>query len=187
MEEKQKCSAETHKESDAISYCEQCKIYMCNKCLNHHKELFKNHQLFNLDKIGKEIFIDLCKKNNHEKKFEFYCKNHNELCCVCCVSQKYKEYGQHKDCDICPIDDIKEEKKNKLSENMKYLQELSNNLENTINELKTIFEKINQNKEELKLNVLKVFTKIRSSLNEREDEILSDIDKNMKKIFVMKP
>ena len=34
-----------HKEITAILYCQQCKIYMCNKCLNLHKGLFKNHQL----------------------------------------------------------------------------------------------------------------------------------------------
>ena len=124
MEGRQKCSVETHKDS-AVSYCEQCKIYMCNKCINYHKELFKNHQLKSLDKNGKDIFIDLCRKNNHERKFEFYCKNHNELCCVCCITKlDYKDYGQHKDCDICPIDNIKEENKNKLKEKMKYLQEL---------------------------------------------------------------
>ena len=35
--------------SNAISFCEQCKIFMCNKCLNYHKELFKNHQQYNID------------------------------------------------------------------------------------------------------------------------------------------
>ena len=44
-------------------------------------------------------------------------------------------------------------KKNKLSENIKYLEELSNSLQQTINELKNIFEKINENKKELKLKI----------------------------------
>ena len=43
MEGKQKCSCKAHQESDAISFCEQCKIFMCHKCLNYHKELFENH------------------------------------------------------------------------------------------------------------------------------------------------
>ena len=181
MEVRQKCSSEKHKEVDAISYCEQCKIFMCNKCLTYHKELFQKHNLYNLDKNVNELFINLCQKNNHEKKLEFFCGDHNELCCVCCISKlDCNEYGQHKDCKISQINNIKDEKKNKLNENMKFLQDLANNLENTINELKTIFEKINQNKEELKLNFLKIFTKIRNALNEREDEILSDIDKAYK-------
>ena len=87
-----------------------------------------------------------------------------------------KGYGQHKDCDVCLIEDIKDEKKNKLDENIKYLQDLSNNLENSINKIKIIFENIYKNKEDLKLYIQKVFTKIRNEINEREDEILKEID-----------
>ena len=46
-----------------------------------------------------------------------------------------------------------------------------------------MFEKIIQKKEELQLNVQKMFTKIRSVINEREDEILADIDKKYKENF----
>ena len=168
MEVNHKCSFKTHKESDAITFCEQCKIFMCNKCLNLHKGLFENHQQYNIDKNNNDIFIDICKEKGHEKKLEFFCKVHNELCCpLCIVKLNEKGYGQHKDCDVCSIENIKDEKKNKLNENIKYLQDLSNNLENTINELKTIFENINKSKEELKLYVQKIFTKIRSAINER--------------------
>ena len=178
MEIKPNCSLKSHKESVAISYCEQCKKYMCNKCLNYHKELFDDHQISNLDKNNGELFIDICKKIGHEKKLEFFCKDHNELCCTGCVTKiEYKGYGQHKDCNICSIDDIKEEKKNKLNENIKFLQNLKNNFDNTINELKILFENINKKKEELKLYVQKIFTKFRSAINEREDELLSEIDK----------
>ena len=42
MENKlQKCSLKTHKDIEAVIYCEQCKIFMCNKCLNYHKEYLK--------------------------------------------------------------------------------------------------------------------------------------------------
>ena len=177
MEDKPKNPCSAHKESDAMSFCEQCKIFMCNKCLNLHKGLFENHQQYNIDKNHNEIFIDICKEKGHEKKLEFFCKVHNELCCVVCISKlNEKGYGQHKDCDVCSIENIKDEKKNKLNENIKYLQDLSNNLENTINELKAIFENINKSKEELKLYVQKIFTKIRTAINEREDELLLEID-----------
>ena len=109
---------------------------------------------------------------------EFYCKNHNILCCVCCISNTdEKNYGQHKNCDICTIEKIKDEKKNKLDENLKKLEELSKNLEEIIKEIKLIFEKINQDKETLKSSVQKIFTKLRTSLNEREDELMLEIDK----------
>ena len=176
-ENRKKCSAKSHSEINAISYCEQCKKFMCNKCLNYHKEFFEDHRLINIENNLKELFIDNCRENGHNKKLEFYCKNHNTLCCVGCISKlEEKNYGQHKNCDVCSIEKIKDEKKIKLNENIKLLEELSKNLENMINELKIIFENISKDKEEIKLNVQKIFTKLRTSLNEREDEILAEID-----------
>ena len=114
----------------------------------------------------------------------FFCKNHNILCCAACICKiKYNELGNHKDCDICLIQDIKEEKINQLKENIKSLEELSKTLEESINSLKNIFEKINENKEELKLKIQKIFTKIRNELNNREDELLLQVDKEYEKNF----
>ena len=129
MEEKnKKCSFNEHKNIDAIYYCQDCKIYICNKCFNYHKGLFENHHTFNLDNKD-DTFIDICQEKNHSNKLEFYCRNHNKLCCVACIANiEVNGYGQHKDCKICTLENIKEEKKNKLKENIKYLEDISINL-----------------------------------------------------------
>ena len=181
-EKKKKCSYKEHKDIDAVSYCQDCKIYICNKCINYHGGLFENHSIYNLD--NKEIFIEICKEKNHPNKLEFYCKNHNQLCCSSCITKiQVKGYGQHKDCEICIIEDIKEEKKNKLKDNIKYLEDLSNNLNNSIEELKSSFEKIEERKEILKTEIQNIFTKIRTILNDREDELLLDVDNKFNEIF----
>ena len=178
-----KCSNKEHKDINAIYYCQDCKIYICNKCSNHHQELFNNHYTQNLDN-NKEIFIDICEEKNHPIKMEFFCKTHNKLCCVACISKLgIKGYGQHKDCDVCIIENIKEEKKNKLNDNIKYLEDLSNNLNNSIKELKILFDKINERKEKLKLDIQNIFTKLRNQLNEREDELLLEVDNKFNSIF----
>ena len=180
---KKKCSNEDHKDIDAISYCQECKIYICNKCKNLHQGLFKNHLTNNLDE-DKEIFIDKCQEKNHNDKLEFFCKYHNKLCCLACISRiETNNYGQHKDCDVCIIQDIKEEKKNKLKDNIKYLENLSNNLNNSIKELKELFDKIEEKKEDLKTKIQNIFTKIRSVINEREDELLLEVDNKYKDLF----
>ena len=110
-----KCSLSKHSDSEAISYCQQCKIYICNKCQNNHSEVLKKHTLINLDKDLNEIFIDICKYENHNAKLEFFCKDHNTLCCAFCLCKiKTKRYGQHFHCETCDINDIKDEKMNKL-------------------------------------------------------------------------
>ena len=169
MENVKYCSLKDHKEIKAIIYCHECKNYMCNKCDNIHSGLCPNHHKYNLDKDLKEIFTGFCKEQNH-LELSFFCKSHNELCCGACIAKiKAKGVGQHKDCNVCLIEDIKEEKKNKLKDNIKYLEDLSNNLELNINSFKRIYEDIKEKKEKLKSEIQKTFTKITSALNERED------------------
>ena len=108
----QKCWLEEHNKIDAISFCQDCKIYMCNKCQNIHNNLLKKHHLYSLDKEINEIFTGLCKIENHQNELDYFCKTHNQLCCAKCITKiKSKGNGQHTDCSICNIEDIMEEKK----------------------------------------------------------------------------
>ena len=181
-----KCSLKKHTEIDAISYCHECKLYLCNKCQNHHEEIHENHNLIDLKKDLNEIFIDTCKQSNHNNyKVEFFCETHNTLCCAACLSKiKNEIYGQHFDCKVYSLKEIKDDKKSKLKENIKFLEDLSNNFEQSINKLKILVEKINKDKEELKLKVQQIFTKIRTALNEREDKLLQEIDEKFDKIYI---
>ena len=179
-----KCSFEDHKETVASTYCFVCKSYMCNKCEIFHSKFAKNHKTCNLDKDINEIFTGLCKCANHNIELEYFCKTHNELSCAACLCKiKKGDNGKHKDCEACIIEDIKDEKLSKLKENIKYLEEISNTFEDSIDKIKKFFEKINEDKEELKLKVQKIFTKLRNELNNREDELIAEIDKNFDKIY----
>ena len=175
-----KCSSLKHNENDAISFCHECRICMCNKCENYHSELFQNHHIFKLEKNKdiKDIFTGFCEEKNHLGELKYFCKTHNILCCGECIAKvKEDDSGQHHDCDICIIKNVENDKKNKLKENIKILENLSINLQNIINDLKIIVERIDKNKEELKMNIQKIFTKLRNCLNDREDELLLEIDK----------
>ena len=183
--EVKKCSSEKHKENNAINYCSECKIYMCNKCLNNHSELFQNHNLIKLDKDINLIFTGYCKEVNHSEKLEYFCKNHNLLCCDSCIAKiKINGKGKHHDCDIVPIQEIKEEKKAKLNNNIKCLEELSQKFEESIKKLKLIYDKIDEDKEKIKLKIANIFTKIRTVINEREDELFKEVDKQYEKLFL---
>ena len=140
-----KCSLDEHKDINALFYCQECRVKMCNKCEKIHSGLLKKHHIYSLDKDIKEVFTGLCTNNNHSLELEIYCKNHNKLCCVACISKiKIKGKGQHKNCEVHHITKIKNNKKENLEKNIKHLEEISNKLEPSIKELKNIFEKINQ-------------------------------------------
>ena len=118
------CSSKKHDKVDAKEYCQACKVYLCNKCSKLHSELFDEHKSINLEKDSKQIFTGICEEEKHKEELEYLCKTHNKLCCAACLSKiSSKGNGQHKDCDVCNIEDVKEEKKNKLNENLKYLED----------------------------------------------------------------
>ena len=179
-----KCSQKNHNKYIAIIHCQTCKLYMCEKCSIFHSGLFEDHKIANINVDENKIFTGICKEKKHNDELEYYCKDHNTLCCAACISKiKSKGNGNHTDCQICNIEDIENEKKNKLKENIIYLEELSKTLEDSIKDLKNIFEKIEKNKEDLKLEIQKIFTKIRSTLNEREDQLLTEIDNKFDELY----
>ena len=180
---KPKCSSD--KELDAIVYCGECKIYMCSKCEQFHSKLLSAHQTMNLDKEDGEIFTGICKEPNHGNKLEFFCKNHNSLCCVSCTSKIGKKgLGLHKDRDVCFLEDIKEEKKEKFKSNTKYLEEISNTLKESIDNLIKTNEKIAKDREDIHLKIEKTFSKIRSKVNNREEEILAEVNGLFDKMYI---
>ena len=63
------------------------------------------------------------------------------------------------------------------------MEEFSKTIEDSINKLKEIIREINENKGELKKKISEIFTKIRSALNEREDELLLEVDNIYDKIY----
>ena len=74
------------------------------------------------------------------EKLEYYCKNHNVLCCSSCIVKFKREgKGQHANCDIYLIEDIKDQKSNELKQNIEYLEDLSLNIDKLINEIKEVF------------------------------------------------
>ena len=187
MENKIKCFNKEHKEIIIANYyCVECNIYMCNKCDSFHSNLFKSHQKYNLteEKDIKKVFTEFCQEEKHLEKLEYFCKTHNKLCCSSCIVKLKREgKGQHTDCDICLIEDIENEKKKNLNKNIEILEDLSKKIEESIKELKKIFETINKNKDELKLTIQTIFTKLRNKINEREDELILEVDKIYEKTY----
>ena len=132
-----KCSFEEHNKIDANSFCQECKIYMCNKCKNIHNGFLKKHHTINLANNIIEQFIDICKEKGHTMNLDYFCKTHNILCCAACITKiKGKGNGKHNECDICFIEDIADTKKNLYDINFEYLKEILFLMEEKIHDLK---------------------------------------------------
>ena len=94
-----------------------------------------------------------------------------------CSLIRHKENNALSFCGECTIF--------KLKENIKCLEEVSINLNQKIKELKIIFDKIEKNKEELKTNIQKIFTKLRNVLNDRDDKLLTEVDNKYNEFYFL--
>ena len=70
-----------------------------------------------------------------------------------------------------------------MIDNIKYLENYSKSLRDLINDLKNLYETITLKKEKLKEEIQKTFTKIRSALNNREDQLLLEVDSKFDELF----
>ena len=78
--------------------------------------------------MKKKFFFLIFNEANNTKELIYFCKSHNKLCCAECITKiKGKFNRQNKDCDACIIEDTEKEKKSKLKENIKILEDLSIN------------------------------------------------------------
>jgi uncharacterized protein YoxC len=131
-----------------------------------------------------QFFNGFCKEENHSNRLEYFCERHNQLCCLSCIGKGGNvESCKHKYCKICYLYDIKEDKKCTLDKNIKTLEDLSNNIYETIKKPKKAYVKLNEDKEKLKAKIQSIITILRNKIDEREEELLSILDLEFKKLF----
>ena len=82
----------------ATKQCKECNIFLCDKCLSSHNDLFNNHTLsdaqkkINLSSVPNE---DKCKE--HNKDYSTYCKNCKQSLCTFCLNDEQinKKHSGH--------------------------------------------------------------------------------------------
>ena len=69
MEENNKyCSSLEHENTNAISFCPKCGIYLCKKCEIIHSKLLITHVIVNFDNNLDDNFTGFCIEKEHQNK-----------------------------------------------------------------------------------------------------------------------
>ena len=110
-------------------YCFKCKIFICNICLNSHKNKNKDCETF----ISYNKFDGICKI--HDNSYDYYCNKCKKNICSFC----YEQHKNHKDQldylkDLNNINIIKEEIFQSI-DNIKNIKNIFENIQKDINEL----------------------------------------------------
>jgi len=179
-----KCYYNEHSEQTAINYCFRCKKFLCETCSTDHYSVNPKHNLFSVDKDLNLNFTGFCTEANHPNKLDYYCSTHNHLICAACLCKlKERGDGQHTECNACYIEDIKETKKSELNDNIKLLRKFSLNMKKMIKDITNIIERVNPIKENIVLNIKNIFNDLRIELDEREQELLNEVENVYNKHF----
>ena len=136
----------------------------------------EKYKYFKKQKIN-ETLPEFCQEeNHHSNKLEYFCKNHNMLCCVACISKiRSKGNGQHSECKIYNVEDILPKKIKRFKENINNLEMLLKRHQQLLKEIEINFREFN-NKKDLKQKIKNIFKRIRDKIDEREENLLIEVD-----------
>ena len=95
-------------QNDAIKYCKDCELWLCEECLTIHEVFNKSHIL-----SEKGVPLKLkCKSHNNEFT-QFYCLKCNEEICPFCLT-KIGKHSEHRTIKFEKLEKLGEEIMNKL-------------------------------------------------------------------------
>ncbi|WAR26708.1 TRI33-like protein, partial [Mya arenaria] len=155
--------------NEAQFFCDECKKYYCNNCVNLHNKLFRTHLVLGRQDVSKWVGyaglspIEACDKHG-DKKLELFCEDHDELCCHMCVSLT------HRMChSIAHIPNLAATVKTTPE-----FKQFPTNVRLTTTKLQTLTDKRENNKKSIKENRNKILAEIktlRKKVNDKFDEI----------------
>ena len=172
-----------HCKEPSVGRCITCEMFMCNKCLQAHKNWapFRDHSVLSMEELSKpENKAKIkgqshCKKHN-KKKLKFYCETCNELICRRCM-----DFDHSKPDHICSSLETVAEKKlealkinystfeSKLSEGNEALQQLTNYVQLLEDNMEKARKEIKERKSEILATVERMLEdKAKSLVNEAE-------------------
>ena len=137
-----KCQKHSEK---AIKQCKECNIFLCEKCLTSHNDLFNNHNLSSISGSGgKQNLLTVqneekCKE--HNKEYNNYCKSCKLSLCSFCLSDdaiKKKHQGHniitYKNLIDAATDQNKKLQFQTFESFSQYVNKIENNFEKQFNE-----------------------------------------------------
>ena len=100
------CQEDVDVDNVAVTWCTDCETFLCFDCAKHHarNKASKEHRTLSIQdyqNLPAFIFETSNRCEDHDKRYELYCRIHECACCVQCIRDI------HKDCrDLSPLSDV---------------------------------------------------------------------------------
>ncbi|VDI72449.1 Hypothetical predicted protein [Mytilus galloprovincialis] len=161
---------------EAALWCPECDEGLCSSCEKHHRasKATKNHEVTsvnNYKQLPPEIASIKQNCSDHDKKYQHYCSQHQELCCPLCITTN------HKKCDLLAIDEIvKMSKSSALFDVMEQsLEDMTIKLGRIVEDRILNMEKFQEQRQRFETDIKEMRDKINRHLDKLETEIQHDI------------
>ncbi|XP_013809081.1 E3 ubiquitin/ISG15 ligase TRIM25-like isoform X2 [Apteryx mantelli] len=153
----------------AVKTCLTCGWSLCQAHLNKHnaKDSQKDHVLV---EAGAGHSVEERKCQEHGRLLECFCKDEREYICMLCSFE-----GSHKGHSIITLKEAHDKELGVLSYTMKQMQENKSAIANALEELQKSENQLKTNTKTVTSQLVKMFEEIRAEINQKEQQILSDI------------
>ncbi|CAG2252224.1 unnamed protein product [Mytilus edulis] len=165
-------------------WCPECNEGICTSCEKHHRSSrgTKHHEITSMNDY-KQLPPIIASINQycpeHDKKYQLYCSQHEQLCCPLCITTN------HKKCDLLAIDEIVKISRNSaLFEIMEQnLKEMKNNIDRIVEDRRQNLEIIKQQRQGFQTDLKEMRAKINIHLDKLEQEIQQDLQAAEQKVM----
>ena len=185
------------KKKQAVSYCMNCGIFMCQLCHNYHSESmdYDGHHIAPIAELkGKEsvslkVQDSLMKCKKHKLELLFYCADCEQLICMYCTVKDHKDHN-HDTVEVMAAKLRDDPRDKKVIEELKKVEKKLSNKENNIGKMlndtdvqvkkedkkmeefyNDLIKKIELEKKEKKERLYKVASQMKTSLERQLEEV----------------
>ncbi|CAC5377880.1 unnamed protein product [Mytilus coruscus] len=184
----------------AVKFCTDCEDPLCTDCVHTHKanKALASHHLIKKDVQTDKAFIIKSTCNDHpEMGLEFYCSNHESLCCRTCSVNTHRTCGKMLTIDVAArgiktsvmLNDAKADLKDLLKTAEQLEEERAKNMDGIGKSEATTLQKIAKFKRELTLELDRLYKELvtnvdvaKNNLTKKAESDLSDIEIRRKAI-----
>ncbi|XP_071123713.1 uncharacterized protein [Mytilus edulis] len=177
------CSSR-HVSKPSVVWCPHCDEGLCQDCIEHHSlsKATRNHKTVPFDEYHKlPSFIANINLHcdEHNEKYQLFCKEHNEvLCRKCAISAKHVECKE-----MFPVEDVIQNAKTSVTftEIESSFQEMKENLKLILEDRQTNISSLFGSKQKIESLISAIRRQINQHLDEIQDHFIVELNKAVEK------
>ena len=170
-----KNTCENCKESTAVKYCQECKKFICEKCLDKHETSkdFSSHRVLSVTDTKSAQPLSVNCERHHERQALVFCQTCSELICGVCTSIAHKHHEYH------PIDEVFLKHHDELTASVRPVKEMMDTVEQALKAYTTRATEIKNQKAIVEADIGRKIDQLHQLLDQRREDLVTALSLSM--------